>query len=41
MKDTAFKRRYPQIPQDIYTAYELDGFHRIFNSIVVASIGII
>ena len=41
MKDTAFKRRYPQIPQDIYTAYELDGFHRKFNSIVVASIGII
>lgn len=40
MKDTAFKRRYPQIPQDIYTAYELDGFHRIFNSIVVASIGL-
>jgi uncharacterized membrane protein len=41
MKDTAFKRRYPQIPQNIYTAYELDGFHRIFNSIVVTSIGII
>lgn len=41
MQDAAFKRHYPQIPQDIYTEEELDAFHKKFNIVVTVAVGMI
>lgn len=41
MQSAAYRRKYPQTPQDIYTEKEMDAFHRRFSIAVTVGVGLI